>query len=131
MRNLFVAAMVCLVLGTITSTSEAGAGGKSFKIESSAGTLAGAAFEDNLFGLKPAGILVHTPEGDFDGIYTEAAVVGGLVTTVNGFAIDNGYVGSFQALVIDIQFTTPGTSTILGFGLGSTGPYFFSGKAKN
>lgn len=130
MRNLMTAACVCLVVCAMASPSEAGVGGKSFKIESSAGTLTSAAFEDNFFGTKSAGVLVHTPEGDVEGIYTERAALAGLITALDGIALDNGYFGTFQAFVFDFQFTTPGTATIVGFGTGITGQYIFWGSAK-
>lgn len=124
LRNLTLVGMVCLGLSVMSGTSEAASpSGKSFKVEGSEGTKAGIAFSTG-FTLRP--VQVHTPEGDFNGRFIDFF---GLFVTA--FAVDNGYVGGFTAVVGDPQPGVPGTMTIQGTLVGSTGIFTFQGTAKN
>ncbi len=132
LRNLSLMAMVCMVVCAMTSTSEARARGRSFKVTSTDGTDAGIAF-----GLVAA-VTVHTPDGDVHGAFTEtpaAAPLALIVSNVKGAGFDNGYAGSFNGTVIDLNFGLPGNRIgpviIFGTGIGTTGPYAFYGTAKN
>ncbi len=131
LRNLGLMALVSVVVCSMASISEAGAAGRSFKVESSDGTKAGVAFLNPLLVLAggPGKVVVHTPDGDVNGVYNEPAAL--FVTTVTAGAFDNGYIGTFNAIVLDFQPLKPGTALIFGVGVGSTGVYTFSGTAKN
>lgn len=123
LRNLGLFVLVGAVVCALTSNSEAGARGNSFKVESSDGTKAGVAFD------LIAGVTVHTPDADVNGIYTETAltppVLGLSAVSAGGFG--DGYVGGFNALVIDFLVAP---AQIYGVGVGSTGIYFFAGTEK-
>jgi hypothetical protein len=126
LRSLTIVALMGLFVGALQSTSEAGASLRSFKVEASDGTDAGIAFNAILLG----DVRVHTPEGDFNGTFVEIPL-GATFSFVFAFANDNGYVGSFSAFVTDLTPLVPGTATINGTLLGSTGLFTFEGRAKN
>jgi hypothetical protein len=128
LRTLAVAVLGLFVFGATAATSEAGARGRSFKVEATDGTDAGIAF-DGAFILP--GMVVHTPDGDFNGNYVE--IGGGFLipSPVIGFASDNGYVGIFLATVVDRTPLRPGTATINGTLIGTTGVFGFRGLARN
>lgn len=118
----------------MTSTSEARARGRSFKVTSAFdGTNAGVAFGGTLVqaGVGVAPVLVHTPAGDVNGVYKETPfipITGFPVSNVTGGGFDNGYLGTFNGTVIDILVAP---AFIVGTGLGTTGPYLYYGFAKN
>lgn len=79
LRKLAVLSMVCMAVCAMTSTSEARARGRSFKVESVFdGTKAGIAFANQIRVLAglPGNVLVHTPDGDVNGLYTETLAPG-------------------------------------------------------
>lgn len=141
LRNLTLMAMVCLTVCTMTSTSDARAHGRSFKVVATDGTAAGIAFSQGLplpfpapNGSRFGAVTVHTSSGDVNGTYNEAPpfTLQNFVSVVNGSGFDNGYAGTFNATVIDLNLGLPGGLVIIvGTGVGTTGLYAFAGTAKN
>ncbi len=130
LRNLTMAALMGMVVCAMTSTSEAaGANNRSFKVEASEGTDAGIAFGPKFLTL--GNVLVHTPEGDFNGRYSELGPIVQGPSLIAAFANDNGFTGVFFAIAVDNTPNTPATATISGFVIGTTGVATFVGQAKN